>query len=56
MREDLAKKLHNSLSADHNVFKKPVQQTENAVTASFIFAEEIARSSRPFTDGELVKS
>ena len=36
MREDLVKKVKNSLSAEQNVFKKPVQQTENAVTASFI--------------------
>ena len=57
MREDLVKKLKNSLSAEQNVFKKPVQQTENAVgTASFIVAEEIAPSSRPFNDGEFVRS
>ena len=56
MREDLVKNLKNSLSAEQNVFKKPVQQTENAVTAFFIVAEEIARSSRPFTDEEFVRS
>ena len=56
MREDLIKKLKNSLSAEQNVFKKSVQQTENAVAASFIVAEEIARSSRPFTDREFVRS
>ena len=56
MREDLLKKLKNSLSAEQNVFKKPVQQTKNAATASFIVAEEISRSSRPFTDGEFVRS
>ena len=56
MRKDLVKKLKNSLSAEQNVFKKPIQQTENAVTASFIVAEEIARSSRPFTDREFVRS
>ena len=56
MREDLVKKLKNSLSAEQNIFKKSVQQTENAVAASFIVAEEIARSSRPFTDREFVRS
>ena len=48
MREDLVKKFKNSLSAEQNVFKKPVPQTENAVTASFIVVEKIACFSRPF--------
>ena len=56
MRGDLVKKLKHSSSAEQNVSKKPVQQTENAVTAFFIVAEEIARSSKPFTDGEFVRS
>ena len=56
MREDLVEKLQNSLFAEQNLFKKLVQQTENAVAASFIVAEEIARSSRLFTNGEFVRS
>ena len=44
------------MSSEQNVFKKFVQQTENAVTASFIVAEKIACSSRIFTDENFVRS
>ena len=36
-------------------FTKAKLQSEAAVKARFIVAEKIAKSSRPFTEGELLK-
>ena len=54
-REGLVKKLQTSLSAHQNTYKNTVEQTENSVIASYLIAEKIARSTRPFTDGEFVR-
>ena len=54
-RENLVKKLESSLSAQQNTFTKVVQQNEKSVIASYVIAEKIARSARPFTDGDFVK-
>ena len=37
------------------MFKKATSQSEAAVKASYIVAEEIAKSARPFNEGEFVK-
>ena len=54
-REDLVEKLQSSLSAQQNTFKKVVERTEKSVIASYVIAEKIVRSARPFTDGEFVR-
>uniref|UniRef100_A0A3P8RHG8 Uncharacterized protein n=1 Tax=Astatotilapia calliptera TaxID=8154 RepID=A0A3P8RHG8_ASTCA len=38
------------------MFKKAISQSEAAVKASFVVAAEIAKSARPFSEGEFVKS
>lgn len=37
------------------MFTKAKSQSEAAVKASFIVAQEIAKSARPFNEGEFVK-
>ena len=37
------------------MIKKVISQSEAAVKASFIVAAEIAKSARPFNEGEFVK-
>ena len=54
-REDLIKKLESSLSVQQNTFTAVVEQNEKSVIASYITAEKIARSTKPFTDGEFVR-
>jgi len=54
-REDLVEKLQSSLSAQQNTLKKVVERTEKSVIASYVIAEKIAHSARPFTDGEFVR-
>jgi len=54
-REELVEKLQSSLSAEQNTFKKVVERTVKSVIASYVIAEKIARSARPFTDGEFVR-
>ena len=54
-RENLVTKLKSSLSAQQNTFTKFVAQNEKSVIASYVIAEKIARSARPFTDGEFVR-
>ena len=55
LREDLEKKLRNSLCVQQSVFKKPIEENENAITASFVAAEKVVRYSKPFIDGEFVR-
>ena len=55
LREDLVKKLRNSLDVQQCVFKKPIEENENAITASYFVAESVARFSRPFPDGEFAR-
>ena len=54
-RENLVTKLKSSLSAQQNTFIKFVAQNKKFVIASYMIAEKIARSARPFTDGEFVR-
>ena len=52
LRKDLVEKLRNSLGMQQSVVKKPIEEKENAITASHVVTEKVARYSRPFTDGE----
>ena len=54
-RENLVTKLKSSLSAQQNTFTKFVARNEKSVIASYVIAEKIARSARPFTDSEFVR-
>ncbi|KAM3844388.1 general transcription factor II-I repeat domain-containing protein 2A-like isoform 1-T2 [Vipera latastei] len=47
--------LKKSLMSWQHMFKKTKSQSEASVKASFIVAEEIAKSARPFTEGEFLK-
>ncbi|XP_072900750.1 general transcription factor II-I repeat domain-containing protein 2-like [Hemitrygon akajei] len=48
--------LKRSLASQQAMFTKAKTQSEAAVKASFIVAAEIAKSARPFTEGEFVKN
>ncbi|XP_066512762.1 general transcription factor II-I repeat domain-containing protein 2A-like [Hoplias malabaricus] len=45
-----------NLTSQQTFFTKAKSQSEAAVKASFIVAEEIAKSGQPFTEGEFVKN
>ncbi|XP_065098135.1 general transcription factor II-I repeat domain-containing protein 2-like [Paramisgurnus dabryanus] len=47
--------LKKSLVSQQTMFRKAKSQSEAVVKASFIVAEEIAKSARPFTEGEFLK-
>jgi hypothetical protein len=49
------KELKRNLTSQQTFFTKAKSQTEAAVKASFIVAEEIAKSGRPFSEGEFLK-
>ena len=55
LREDLVEKLRNSLGEQQSLFKKPIEENKNAIIASYVVAEKVARYSRPFTDGEFAR-
>ena len=55
LREDSVEKLRNSLGVQQSVFKKSIEENENAVTASYVVAEKVALFSRAFTDGEYAR-
>lgn len=44
--------LNRGLISWQVLFRKAKSQSEAAVKASFILAEEIAKSARPFTEGD----
>lgn len=48
--------LKKNLTSQQTFFTWAKSQSEAAVKASFIVAEEIAKSARPFTEGEFLKS
>ena len=48
-------KLKSTLSAQQSIFTKVVAQNKKSVIVSYVVAEKIARSARPFTDGEFVR-
>ena len=51
-----AEELKKNLTSQQALFTKVKSQHEVAMNASFIVAEEIAKSSRPFSDGQFLKS
>ena len=55
LREDSVEKLRNSLGVQQSVFKKLLEENENAITASYVVAEKVARFSKPFTDAEFAR-
>lgn len=48
--------LKRGLKNRQGLFRKAQSQNEAAVKASFILAEEIAKSARPFTEGSFIKN
>ena len=48
--------MKRSLVSQQTMFVKAKIQSDAAVKASFIVAEEIAKSARPFTEGEFLKT
>lgn len=48
--------LKRRLKSQQAFFTKAKSQSEAAVKASFIVAEEVAKSARPFTEGEFIKN
>lgn len=48
--------LKRRLKSQQAPFTKAKSQSEAAVKASFIVAEEVAKSARPFTEGEFIKN
>ena len=48
--------LKRGLKSQQALFTKAKSQSEAAVKASFIVAEEVAKSTRPFTEGEFIKN
>lgn len=48
--------LKRGLKSRQGLFRKAQSQSEAAVKASFILAEEIAKSARPFTEGGFIKN
>ncbi|XP_064867420.1 heterogeneous nuclear ribonucleoprotein R isoform X2 [Oncorhynchus nerka] len=51
-----AEELKRGLKSRQALFKKAKSQGQAAVKASFILAEEIAKSARPFTEGDFIKN
>lgn len=48
--------LKRGLKSQQAMFTKAGSQSEAAVKASFVVAEEVAKSARPFTEGEFIKN
>ncbi|XP_062373410.1 general transcription factor II-I repeat domain-containing protein 2-like [Sardina pilchardus] len=48
--------LKRSLVAQQTMFAKAKSQNDAALKASFVVVEEIAKSARPFTEGEFLKT
>uniref|UniRef100_A0A3P9DNK1 SPIN-DOC-like zinc-finger domain-containing protein n=1 Tax=Maylandia zebra TaxID=106582 RepID=A0A3P9DNK1_9CICH len=55
-RRRKAEEMKRSFVSQQTMFKKAISQSEAAVKASFVVAAEIAKSARPFSEGEFVKS
>uniref|UniRef100_A0A8C7ISN8 SPIN-DOC-like zinc-finger domain-containing protein n=1 Tax=Oncorhynchus kisutch TaxID=8019 RepID=A0A8C7ISN8_ONCKI len=54
-RSQKVEEMKISLVSQQNMFKKATSQSEAAVKASYIVAAEIAKSARPFNEGEFMK-
>lgn len=54
-RQEKVTFLKKSLTAQRQVFTKHKNENEAAVRASYKISQELAKSGKPFTDGELIK-
>ena len=54
-RQELAQDFKKSLRSQQAMFTKAKTQSDAAVKASFIVAVDIAKTARPFTEGDFVK-
>lgn len=54
-KQAIVKELKGNLRSQQNVFTKATAKNDAAVKASFIVAEEIARTSKSFSEGAFVK-
>ncbi|CAI5691491.1 unnamed protein product [Oreochromis niloticus] len=54
-RRQKAEEMKRSIVSQQTMFKKAISQSEAAVKAGFVVAAEIAKSARPFSEGEFVK-
>ncbi|XP_066976073.1 general transcription factor II-I repeat domain-containing protein 2-like [Macrobrachium rosenbergii] len=54
-RDDKVEELEQSLKQQQSLFKNVRHVSDAAVKASYIISNEIAASSRPFTEGDFVK-
>ena len=55
MREEKITQLKSALSKQQNFFPNLNETSKNAVRASFALSEKIVQSSRPFTEGTVIK-
>ena len=53
--QQIVQKLKGGLQSQQKMFTKVIAKNEAAVTDSFIVAEEIARASKSFSEGALLK-
>ena len=54
-KQQKVEELKRCLKSQQSLFTKAKSQAEAAVKASFIVAHEVAKSSRPFTEGDFLK-
>ena len=55
VRDEKVKQLKAGLAKQRNLFLNVNKSIEDSVRASFAISEMIAKSSRPFTEGQFVK-
>ena len=55
IRKDKIQKLTANLKKQQQIFHKQRTQLDNVVKASFIVSSKVAKSLKPFADGEFIK-
>ena len=55
LRDDKIEELKLMLNKQQTLFYKVNKESETAVRASYVIAEEIAKKRKPFSDGEFIK-
>jgi len=55
VRDEKVKQLKAGFTKQRNLFLNVNKSIEDSVRASFAISEMIAKSSRPFTEGQIVK-
>lgn len=56
IREDKVRSMKNQLNLQQKLFFNANKTSDAAVKCSYVISEKIARASKPFTDGEFIKS